>query len=76
MTTAISSKGFRTRQNNCFVPVTDEVCIKREQNYNPLVEEQVILQPDDDFFRAITMDEFKERALLIVEKLDKKYANK
>lgn len=73
---AVSSKEFRTRQNRRFMPVTDEVCIKREQNYKPLVEEQVILQPDEDFYRAITMDEFKERALLIVEKLDKKYANK
>ena len=32
--------------------------------------------PDDDFRRAITMDEFIERALVRLEKIDKMYAKK
>ena len=33
-----------------------------------------ILEPDDDFNRAIPMDEFIEKALVMVEKIDKMYA--
>jgi len=32
--------------------------------------------PDDDFRRAISMDEFIERALVRLEKIDKMYAKK
>ena len=35
-----------------------------------------VLAPDDDFRRAITMDEFIDRALVMVEKVDKMYTKK
>jgi hypothetical protein len=37
-------------------------------------DEQPLLTPDDDFRRAISMEEFKDRVLAMVERLDKKYA--
>jgi len=33
-------------------------------------------EPDDDFYRAITMDEFIEKALVMVDKVDRMYAKK
>jgi len=104
--TTISSKEFATHQDRYFdMAISDDVRIKRRRNmyrlvYEPIVEEQIVLESDDDLRRAITgdellagiyedletfdndlrraitMDEFKKRALLIVDKLDKKYANK
>ena len=35
-----------------------------------------ILEPDEGFYRAITMDEFKQKVLVMVDKLDKKYGRK
>jgi hypothetical protein len=42
----------------------------------PSTDEQPLLAPDDDFRRAIPMKEFKEKVLVMVDKLDKKYARK
>ena len=38
--------------------------------------EQQILEPDDDFRRAITIDEFIEKAMERLDKIDKIYAAK
>jgi hypothetical protein len=38
--------------------------------------EQQILEPDDDFRRSITIDEFIERAMERLDKIDKIYATK
>ena len=40
------------------------------------IREQQILEPDDDFRRAITIDEFIERAMERLDKIDKMYATK
>ena len=37
---------------------------------------QPILEPDDDFRRSITIDEFIERAMERLDKIDKIYATK
>jgi hypothetical protein len=37
--------------------------------------EQQILEPDDDFYRAISMEEFKDRARVVVENAYKRYTN-
>ena len=37
---------------------------------------QPVHQPDEKLRRAISMDEFKERALAMVDRLDEKYARK
>jgi len=38
--------------------------------------EQQILDPDDDFRRSITIDEFIERAMVRLDKIDQMYAAK
>ena len=58
-----------------------EVRIRRgRQIFNltcePPITPQPILEPDDDLRRAITMDEFKEKVLTMVDRLDKKYARR
>jgi len=40
------------------------------------LREQQILEPDDDFRRAITIDEFIERAMVRLDKIDQMYAAK
>ena len=41
----------------------------------PAFREQQILEPDDDYYRAISMEEFKERARVVVENAYKRYTN-
>jgi hypothetical protein len=38
--------------------------------------EQVVLQPDDDFYRALSAEEFRKRLAVVLENVDKKYASK
>ncbi|MCL2416901.1 MAG: hypothetical protein FWD02_03095 [Bacteroidales bacterium] len=78
----INSAEFATHQDKYFnLAMDSEVHIKRGAGmfrlvYEPIIEEQPILEPDEDFYRAITMDEFKQKVLVMVDKLDKKYAKK
>ena len=84
--TVVSSKEFATNQSKYFdLAVKEDVRIKRGRNifylrYEPVekinISEQPIFEPDDDLRRAITMDEFKERALVMVEKIHNMYARK
>ena len=75
----VSSTEFATHQDKYFdMAVNHDVCIKRGQKtfriiYEPTVEEQPILQPDDDLRRAITIDELKER---MHESIHKFFADK
>ena len=41
--------------------------------YEASMPQQPILEPDDDYRRAISCDEFKERALETVEKVHRKF---
>ena len=67
--TVISGKEFIANQKRYFDMARDEkICIKRGKNrfhllYAPdekQVPPQPILEPDEDFYRAITMDELKK----------------
>jgi len=79
--TVVSSKEFATNQKKYYdLAVNEDIIIKRGKNvfhliYAPVEEypEQPILEPDDDFYRAISGDEFKKRALEIVEKVHNMY---
>ncbi len=42
----------------------------------PLAPAQPVHLPDEQLRRAISMDEFKERALAMVDRLDDKYARR
>ena len=78
----VNSAEFATHQEKYFnLARNNDVCIQNGQDlfqiiYKPTVEEQPVLEPDDDFYRAITMDEFKQKVLVMVDKLDKKYGKK
>ena len=39
------------------------------------IREQQILEPDDDFYRAISMEEFKKKARIVVKNAYKRYTN-
>ena len=78
--TVVSTKEFNTNQNKYFdMALDEEVCIKRGdnmfivQNYVSNDEPDVICEPDDDFYRSITIDELRESAHNHIRKL---FANK
>ena len=77
----VNSADFATHQEKYFnLAMDNEVHIKRGQGmfrlvYEPVIEEQPILEPDADFYSAISADEFKKRALEIVEKVHNKFSN-
>jgi hypothetical protein len=83
--TVVSTKEFNTHQDKYFdMAVNGNVCIKRGDNmfylsFAPIKEqypEQPILEPDDDFRRAITTEEFRKRLIVVLDRVDKKYAKK
>ena len=84
--TVISTQEFVDNQNKYFnMAINQDVCIKRDEGmfqirYNPVEENYVkkpkYKQPDTDFYRAISMDEFIEKALIRVEKIDKIYGKR
>jgi len=84
--TVISTQEFVDNQNKYFnMAMNQDVCIKRDDGmfqirYNPVEENYVkkpkYKKPDADFYRAISMDEFIEKALVRVEKIDKIYGKR
>ena len=89
--TVVSSKEFASHQNKYFEMARDEqVFIQKDDNVFLLIYKNIddmniyheasvyeeVLEPDDDFSRAIPMDEFIEKALVMVESVDKMYARK
>jgi len=77
--TLISSKEFAADQEKYFdMALNEDVYIERGGNmfyllYKTASKEQVYLEPDDDLRNAISGDEFKRRALEIVEKVHNRY---
>ena len=86
--TIVSSKEFLSNEDKYFDLALDEqVMVKRGDNMFLLISKNVddvngyhdtsvyeeVLEPDDDFRSAITADEFKKRALEIVEKVHNMY---
>jgi len=82
--TVISTKEFNTNQKRYFeLAENEEVCIKRGNNlyhllYRPIeiqYPKQAILEPDDIFRSAITMNEFRKRAAETVKNVHNRYVN-
>jgi hypothetical protein len=80
--TIVSSKEFATNQEMYFdLAVIDEVFIERDDDLFHLMRTTAdnmdgydeVLEPDEDFRRAITMDELRERTHEFIHKL---FANK
>ena len=84
--TVITTQEFAANQNKYFdMAINQDVCIKRDEGmfhirYNPVAEtngkKQKYKQPDADFYRAISMDEFIKKAIERVERIDKMYAKR
>jgi len=82
--TVVSTKEFNSDQEKYFDMALDEqVCIKRGDYMYHIIcstiaanEEQAILEPDDDLRRAVSAEEFRERLIEVLDKVDKKYATK
>ena len=83
--TVVSTKEFNTNQKRYFeLAENEEVCIKRGNSmyhlmFRPLetqYPEQPILEPDNDFYRAISAEEFRTRLAVVLDGVDKRYANK
>jgi hypothetical protein len=89
--TVVSSKDFVANQEKYFDMALDEqIMIKRGNNmfhllYNNLDDTNTyhaasvydeVLEPDDEFRRAISADEFRKRLIGVLDRVDKKYANK
>ena len=77
--TVVSSKEFTTNHDKYFkLALNEQVYIRKGNNMFIVTiandKKKKYLEPDDDLRRAITMDEFLERALVMVDELDKKYA--
>ena len=78
----VSSTEFATHQQKYFNLAHRQRVLVRSGDHmyritpEPVVREQKILQPDDDFYRAISAEEFRERALTMASELDKKYAKR
>ena len=68
--TVVSSREFITNQKRYFdMAVNENIFIKRGKNRfglvhtntdNTNIPEQPVLEPDEDFYRAVSMDEFKK----------------
>ena len=89
--TVVSSKEFVSHQDKYFEMAMDEQVFIQKGNsmflliykniddmniYHEASVYEEVLEPDEDFYRAIPMDEFIEKALVMVEKVDKIYAPK
>jgi hypothetical protein len=88
--TVVSSKEFASHQDKYFDMAMDEqVIIQKGDNMFLLIYKNMdemntyhdasvyeeILEPDEDFYSAITMDEFRKRARVMVENVHNRYFN-
>ena len=89
--TVVSTKEFNTNQDKYFdLALEEQVYVQNGNNtflliykniddmniYNDVSAYEEILEPDEDFYSAISGEEFKKRALEIVEKVHRLYSNK
>ena len=79
--TVVSSKEFVVNEDKYFeMAINEQVFVQRDNMMFVVTRvnekrEKKRLQPDDDLRRAISMDEFKERARTVVEAAYKRYTN-
>jgi len=77
--TVVSSKEFATNQNKYFdMAMNERVFVQNGGNMFHLLctdnddataKKRVYYEPDEDFYRSITADEFTEGALKIIDKI-------
>jgi len=82
--TVINNKEFASNQEKYFdLAVNEDVFIERNGNVFHLVckpaeelKERVYYEPDEDFYKSLSADEFRKRLMIVLEDVDKKYAHK
>ena len=88
--TVVSTKEFNTDQEKYFEMALDEqVYVQNGNNMFLLLYKNIddmniyheasvyeeVLEPDEDFYRAISMDEFRKRAMEMVENVHNRFFN-
>ena len=79
--TVVSSQEFAANQNKYYdMAIDEDVCIKRGDNLFQLmytdttpVEDMVYFEPDEDFYKSISIDEFRKRTHEVIHNF---FANK
>lgn len=89
--TVVSSKEFICNEDKYFdMALNDHVIVQRGDNMFHIIYKNIdemntyhdasvydeVLEPDEDSYRAIPADEFRERLIEVIDRVDKKYANK
>ena len=89
--TLVRSKEFAVNQDKYFDLALDEqVFIQKDNNLFHLFYKNVddmntyheasvyeeVLEPDDDFQNALSAEEFREKLIVVLDRVDKKYASK
>ena len=82
--TVVSSKEFAASPAKYYHrAINEQVTIKRGRNMFHLMyappetyPEQPVLEPDEEFYSAISADEFKKKALEIVERVHERFSKK
>ena len=88
--TVVSSREFASHQDKYFeMAMNGQVFIQKGDNMFLLIRKsddmntyhdasvyEEILAPDEDFYRAIPADVFRERLIEVLDGVDKKHANK
>ena len=87
--TVVSSKEFASHQDKYFdIALNEQVFIQKDNNMFLLVYKNIddtdiyheasvyeeILEPDEDFYSALSVEEFREKLTVVLDRLDKKYA--
>ena len=89
--TVVSSKEFASHQEKYFeMAMEEQVFIQKDDNMFLLINKNIdkinichdssiyeeILEPDEDFYRAISANKFRERLIGVIDTIDKKYAKR
>ena len=75
----VNSADFAIHQEKYFnLARNEQVFVKQGEDTFIVTKapEKKLLQPDADFYRALSAEEFREKLVLVLDKVDKKYANK
>jgi predicted transcriptional regulator len=84
--TVVSSREFASNQSKYYnLAVNDDIFIKRGKNTfrlmhtsedNTPVKKRVYYEPDEDFYRSISAEEFRKELAVSMAEIDKMYAGK
>ena len=82
--TVVSAKEFNIHQDEYLdMALDEEVFVKRGEymyhlqcsNFDTVTKPQAVSEPDDDLRNAVSMDEFRKRAMQMVENVHHRFFN-